>query len=93
MKKLNICSGMNLSAAIDVAKQLGCTVQNLRRTGELIFRHPMIPTTVRINGRRKDCPREATSFLREVASLQREFPEQEMNIAKQEKMPPKQGCK
>lgn len=62
--KQNIHSGMNLNEALRAACELGCQVKAVRRTGEIRVRHPMLPRYVRVNIRRKDCPRELTQFLR-----------------------------
>jgi len=64
--KQQIVSGMNLSMAWEVARALGCLVRGKRRTGELVFSHPLVPRRVVINGRRKDSPRALTVFLRVV---------------------------
>lgn len=55
--------GQDLAKLIAHARTLGITVRPLRRTGELQFSHPSVPTRPRVNGRRKDAPRHASSFV------------------------------
>lgn len=55
--------GTNLLDLVRLAPELGVEVTNVRRTGELRFRHPALTTSVRVNGRRKDAPRALTAFF------------------------------
>lgn len=54
--------------AVRLAERLGCTVTKPRRTGELRFAHPSVPSSVRMNGRRKDASRAVKRFLSQVAA-------------------------
>lgn len=58
--------GMNLSDATRLWRAAGGSVEPVRRTGELCFRHPAAGRRLRVNGRRKDAPRLLTSLLRQV---------------------------
>jgi hypothetical protein len=49
------------------ARALGCTVQPVMGTGETEVRHPSQAKPLRVNGRRKDAPRELTGFVVRVA--------------------------
>jgi hypothetical protein len=46
----------------------GGTLSHPRRTGEILFRHPMVGS-VRVNNRRKDSPRELVARLRRLQEL------------------------
>lgn len=59
-------SGWNLRDALAFARRLGCEIHCPRRTGELRVSHPSQRRSVRVNARRKDAPRELTTFLRRV---------------------------
>ena len=60
-------TGMNMREALALARELGCSVEIARGTGEVLVRHPSRPTEVlRVNARRKDAPRNLTSFLRRL---------------------------
>jgi len=58
--------GSNLKKVLRDLRTRGCDVQKVRRTGEIRVRHPSAKKPVRVNGRRKDAPRELTSFLRKL---------------------------
>lgn len=60
-------SGMNRRDALVVAKELGCHVKRVRRTGELRISHPNLMKPIRINSRRKDTGRILTVALRRLA--------------------------
>ena len=62
----HICSGMNLRAALDIARSLGCTIVPVNRTGEIRVSHPAMIQPVTINARRKDSERRFTGWLREL---------------------------
>lgn len=55
--------------ALAFARQLGCEVAWLQRTGEIMVSHPSILRRIRINGRRKDAPRKLTAFLADVQTM------------------------
>jgi hypothetical protein len=67
---VKISPGMNQSEALSVAKVLGATVEQLRRTGELQIHHALLQERCRINSRRKDTPRQFVGWLRKLAELQ-----------------------
>lgn len=54
----------NLDDAVRVARRLGVDVSVARRTGELVFVHPV--GRCRVNCRRKDSPRALLHLLRRV---------------------------
>jgi hypothetical protein len=61
-------SGMNSRNAVRLALDLGCEVTQPRRTGELLIAHPLLTRRIRINGRRKDAPRQLTTALAGLAT-------------------------
>lgn len=63
--------GENLRVSLARACECGCSVKHRRGTGEVLVRHPSIPTTLRINSRRKDTPRCLTVLLRRLAESSR----------------------
>lgn len=63
-------AGINLIDAVRSARRLGILVEHLRKTGELRWSHPSAQKPIRVNSRRKDAPRHATTFLRKVAAAQ-----------------------
>jgi hypothetical protein len=65
---LRIPSGINLVKALRIARDLGCYVQPVRRTGEIrVFYGDM--RSGKINCRRKDAPMHLIVFLRRIAEL------------------------
>ena len=67
MRQVTLVSGMNRRGALGVAKNLGCCIERVRRTGELRVSHPDLPRPIRINSRRKDTGRILTVALRQLA--------------------------
>jgi hypothetical protein len=59
-------TGMNLRAALQLARERGCMVQRLAGTGEVTITHPTVPFRLRLNARRKDSPRILTVLLRRL---------------------------
>jgi hypothetical protein len=59
-------TGMNLRAALQLARARGCVVQRLAGTGEVTVTHPTIPHRLRLNARRKDSPRILTVLLQRL---------------------------
>lgn len=57
-------SGMNRRNALILARSLGCRINPVIATGEIRVSHPCMPQSLTINGRRKDCERKLTCFLR-----------------------------
>ncbi len=66
--------GENLARLLVHARGLGIQVHPLRRTGELQLSHWSQSERPRLNGRRKDAPRHATSFVLRVERLLRADP-------------------
>lgn len=58
-----IGSGSSLREAMHAANRLGVSVEPVRRTGEIRFRHALWPRPITVNGRRKDAPRELTTHI------------------------------
>jgi len=61
-----IARGCNLIDDIAHAQAIGCTVEPIRRTGELRFAHPRMARWCVINGRRKDASVALTVWLRKA---------------------------
>lgn len=59
-------AGSNCRDVLRTAMSLGCLIEPVRRTGEIIVSHPLVGYRVRLNGRRKDAPRALTVMLRRV---------------------------
>lgn len=51
---------------------LGGTIEDVRRTGELRYRHPLMDACAKANKRRKDAPSHLVDFVRELI---RRFPD------------------
>ena len=66
-----LVSGLDLLKAIERANHLGATVEDVRKTGEYRFRHPLMPKPCRVDGRRKDAPRHLCVWLRSLARMKR----------------------
>jgi len=62
-------SGIDTRKAVQLAIELGCRVEHVRRTGEQRVSHPNVAHSVRFNGRRRDAGRRLTTFLRHVREL------------------------
>lgn len=63
-----IPNGIALAKLKKLLIDLGGSVENVGRTGEVRFRHPLMEKpSARINNRRKDAPRHAVLYVREVA--------------------------
>ena len=62
-----IADGVNFRTALRLARSLGASVEEPRRTGEVRFRHGLMERSVLASGRRKDAPRAVTGWLRELA--------------------------
>jgi hypothetical protein len=60
----DVTSGMDLRKALVLARSLDCHVRPVKRTGETRVSHRSISKSIKINGRRNDCPRALTQFLR-----------------------------
>jgi hypothetical protein len=59
---------MNLDDALTDLELLGCSVENVNRTGEIRVRHPRLRAPLVVNGRRKDAPRALTVAIRKLSS-------------------------
>jgi len=58
--------GCNLRDALEYAHHFGCAIRDVKKTGELRVSHPLLPKSVKVNKRRKDCSREFSAFLRRL---------------------------
>lgn len=56
-----------MRVALAYAEKVGCVVT--RKAGEALVTHPQIPTTVRVNVRKKDAQRALILFLREAEQV------------------------
>jgi hypothetical protein len=66
-----LSSGLDLHKAIEKAHRMGATIEDVRKTGEYRFRHPLMSKPCRVDGRRKDAPRHLCVWLRQLARLRR----------------------
>jgi hypothetical protein len=66
MSRLSISHGCNLLQALRAARELGCIVVDVNRTGEVRVSHHLFSDSVRVDRRRKDAPRQLTRFLQRV---------------------------
>lgn len=57
---------MNLRKALYDAEHLGCEVSKIYRTGELRVKAPDRDRTVKLNSRRKDCPRALSTIVQQL---------------------------
>jgi hypothetical protein len=65
-----IHNGIALTKLKKLLVAAGGVVENVERTGEVRFRHPLMARpSSRINNRRSDAPRHAVNFVREVLRL------------------------
>lgn len=58
--------GLNLARYEKLCRDLEGTVELVRRTGELRFRHPASNKTVTVNRRRKDASRALSGWLNDL---------------------------
>ena len=65
---MNASQGIDLAHALRLARRLGCHVSPVHRTGEMVVIHGA--TRIRVNGRRKDCPRPLVILLRKLQNPQ-----------------------
>jgi hypothetical protein len=68
-KELHVHHGMNRKALDTQLIALGGEVLSLRRTGEIVYRHPTLARRPRANARRKDAPLHLTMFVIEVIRI------------------------
>ena len=62
-----LASGTNLPDRQKIAMRLGCTVEQVHKTGEIWFSHSMVKNSVRVNSRRKGgAPRALTVWLNRI---------------------------
>jgi hypothetical protein len=64
-----IFGGMNLNKAMRAARHLGCSIFDIRRSGEVRFTHPLMDRPCRVNARRHSAPRHLVAWLRSLAAL------------------------
>ena len=67
--------GCSRVKALKMAKSLGGSVKNKRRTGEVVVRHPDWNRPVTINNRRKDAPRYLVAKLNRLAERLSRYPD------------------
>lgn len=60
---VDVHAGMNLDDVLRLARRIGISVSQVRRTGELRLSVPQFGQ-VKFNARRKDAPRAVTAFVR-----------------------------
>jgi hypothetical protein len=60
---------MNLREAVAEFRRLGGTVEKVHGTGEIVFKHPLLPRRVRVNERRKDATGDARWAVRRLNTL------------------------
>lgn len=63
---MSIPQGLSLRDACQLARRLGVRVEHIRRTGELRFSVPGVPS-VKHNARRKDSSRRLVTLLRRAS--------------------------
>lgn len=68
MKRNEVKRGMNLDDALTDLELLGCSVENVNRTGEIRIRHSQLRAPLVINGRRKDAPRVLVVAIRKLGN-------------------------
>jgi len=56
-------NGINRNKAVYWWRFFGGCVEEIRRTGEIRFLHPLFPQTITMNCRRKDCSRQVSQCL------------------------------
>jgi len=68
---MKVTRGMNLRDAIDAARELGVSVESVRRTGELRFEVMIDGAPKRLvhNARRKDASAALVGFLRRLEKI------------------------
>jgi hypothetical protein len=59
-------AGANLRHVYRFARDLGCDIAPIRRTGEDRVMHPLFRPGVKVDARRKDCPRHLSVYLKRV---------------------------
>jgi hypothetical protein len=64
-----IPSGISWTEAVDIARELGCRVEQLAE-GEVRLSHPLIGRSIKLDTRTLSAGRPTVSSLREVAALQ-----------------------
>jgi hypothetical protein len=63
---LSTPAGINVRNALHIAKDIGCRIEPVRRTGEIPVSHP-VQKPYKLDARRKDCPRKLVVWLRSIA--------------------------
>lgn len=65
-------SGRNRRDVDELFLDLGGEITHLRRTGEDLYRHPLLPKPVRVNRRRKDAPRSLSQAVHRLLRITRQ---------------------
>lgn len=61
-----VFDGMNRRDLDRILMQLGGGIEYPRRTGDVLYRHPLVAQPARANARRKDASRHLVRFVKEV---------------------------
>lgn len=61
--------GINRRELDKILRDLGGEVRKLRRTGEIVYRHPSLAQRPKADERRKDAPAHLVKFVRRLAEL------------------------
>ena len=64
---------INLREALKEAEDLGCQVAHVRRTGEIRIHAPDRPKSVKLNSRRKDCPKSLETVVQQLRKKVRQL--------------------
>lgn len=70
---MKVHHGMNRAELDRVIVELGGQVLFLRRTGDVQYRHSILPERPKANSRRKGAPRSLTAFVLRVIRSMREL--------------------
>ena len=68
-RETEVFPGMNLKKALRAARRMGCTVHNVRRSGEVRVFHPNTKKRINANRRKKDASRALTTFLIQLQTV------------------------
>jgi hypothetical protein len=66
IERAGVFDGMNRRDLDRILLRLGGSIEFPRRTGEVLYRHPLMAKRARANARRKDASRHLVHFVREV---------------------------
>ena len=66
---ITVFGGMNLNKATRAARRLGCSIIDIRCSGEVRFTHPLMDRPCRVNALRHCAPRHLVVWLRALVTL------------------------